>query len=143
MKDNKDSKDNKEQKNDLPGNADSAKTRVSPEIPASSKKETEKPEKAKEREVKIVKRHSNSAPFSFILTAVYLLILIALSVFISLFALDVASEAFALQKTGEDVEVTLTGDYLIIETIADQFVIGLRCHGSKRVGLAASGKGAF
>lgn len=113
-------KDPKEQKNDQPGNADSAKTRVSPEIPASSKKENEKPEKAKEREVKIVKRHSNSAPFSFILTAVYLLILIALSVFLSLFALDVANEAFALKKSGEDVNVTLSGDYLTIETIADQ-----------------------
>ena len=114
-------KETKEQKNDLPKNDDSAKTRVSPDIPASSKKgKANTGEPVKEREVRIVKRHSNSAPFAFILTAVYLLILIALSVFISLFALDVASEAFALQKTGEDVEVTINGDYLTIEMIADQ-----------------------
>ena len=99
---------------------ESAETRVSPELPVRRQNGSDAEKDAEEQTVKVVKRHHNSAPFAFVFTAAYLILVVAAAILISALGLSVAKEAFALEKNGVDVTVTITGDYLTIDDVAKQ-----------------------
>lgn len=84
---------------------------------ASKEEQAKKQDKPK---TKIIRTRPNSALYAFVFTVLYLIMVLAVSVGISLFGLDVANEVFALQKEGVPIDITLTGDFITINELAEQ-----------------------
>lgn len=100
---------------------DDAMTRISPAVKREGKTEPVKDEQPEEDDSPIiVKDRHNSTIYAMMLTILYLLVVVIVSVGISLYAIDVANDAFALKKSGVDTDVVLTGDYPSVSDLADQ-----------------------